>query len=121
MRPPKPKRAPKALTREATIAELLADPWGILADGENHPLLASYAAEDRREIMREAERAQWAKRERVRRTALLERLESWDVSQWGRIFSERPDLEKELTPEQAAEWAAWLRRNFLAEPSMVRT
>lgn len=97
--------------RTETVAALQADPWGLLQDGVEHPLLAGFPPAERRAIIAEVERRQWAEREAKREPVLLERLRTWPVMQLGTIFSERPDLEAKLSPERRAEWHAWVRQN----------
>jgi hypothetical protein len=98
-----------AQTRETVVAALQADPFGLLQDGVEHPLLAAFPPAEREAIVAEVERRQWAEREAQREPVLLERLRTWPVMQLGTIFSERPDLEKRLTPERRAEWHAWVK------------
>jgi hypothetical protein len=92
--------------RAETVAALMAEAWV----DEDHPLLAGFQPGDRKSILAEVERREWAAREAKRLPVLLERLKTWPVSQWGNVFCERPDLEAQLTPEQRRAWAAWLRQ-----------
>jgi hypothetical protein len=62
-----------------------------------------------------------ADRYEQRRGTLLARLAEWPPAMWGSIFCEYPDLEEDLTAEQAASWQACLSRetpagNVLAMP-----
>jgi hypothetical protein len=99
------------LTRDQTIEELLADPWGVLHDGENHALLAPFTLAERAEILRTVERKRWAEREAARLPVLLERLRTWPPDSWGDVFAERPDLERTLTAAQRAQWVGFVREN----------
>lgn len=103
----KRRREDESLDREETIKAMVGDPW-VLLDGIEHPLLQRFSDAERGEILAEAHAERWRRREAERRPVLLARLRDWPVSAWGSVFCEQPELEQELTPEQAEQWRTWL-------------
>ncbi len=100
------RRNARLMGRAEAIQTLIADPWGILALGLNHEALAAFSPNDAASILAEAMAEGRRQRSETRMSQLRDRLQTWPVSQWGAIFSECPELEKELTPAQRAEWEA---------------
>jgi hypothetical protein len=105
------QRPQPVFPRDETIEALLRDPWGVLMDAESHVLLAPFEPDERRAILDEVERKQWAAREAERLPILLERLRTWPAYAWADIFCEMPALEKQLTPAQKVKWVEFVRGN----------
>lgn len=105
------KRAP-VLTSEEAIGEMLSGPE---YPNAAHPALDGFPEAERAALVAEALRRHWAKRDASREPILRERLQKWPVDAWGAVFSEQPDLERTLTPEQRATWEAFKCRGNYTE------
>ncbi len=101
--------APKRMTHEQAVALLVKDRLGTFRWGAEHPALAAFEPKERRAILSQVQAEQQRLRDAKRLPVLRERLRTWPASQWGTIFCERPNLEKELTQEQRKAWLEWLR------------
>ncbi len=102
-----PRQAAGPKGRAAILAELAANKFSIFLAVE-HPALAGLPMRERQKILDELERDWFRKREAERRVMLLERLRSWEVSQWRNIFAEMPELEPTLPADQRRRWREWL-------------
>jgi hypothetical protein len=100
------KPGKQRLTIEAKLAAL-SEFWEFLPG-----LVDGYPAEFATVEERAAFDAEMARQAAVKNAqmdvVLRERLATFHESLWAEIFSHRPEWEHELTPEQAARWAAHL-------------